>query len=71
MEVLKIIQTSVSNQMLIQLPDRFVARKLEILVLPADDDSNAWEHQSIKTLNSAYSEDEPEYTLLMVKEPNF
>jgi len=70
MEVLKIIQTVTGKQLIIELPERFISKKLEILVFPADDEEESWQNQNTQTLNRAYSSNEPDYTVNMLKEPN-
>lgn len=71
MEAFKIIATSKNKQLIINLPDNFVSKRLEILVFPADDEDDIeWKSQSITGLNNAYGNDEPDYTSQMVKEPN-
>ncbi|MCA0426334.1 MAG: hypothetical protein LCH37_02775 [Bacteroidetes bacterium] len=70
MEALKITKSSSTNQLIIDLPNNFVSKKLEIIILPVDEPQNDWTTQQINTLNKAYSTDEPEYDLLMIKEPN-
>ena len=52
----------------IQLPRHF---KVMITVLPLEDDERAtWLRASAAGLNSAYSDDEPEYSPAMIKESN-
>ena len=44
--------------------------KLLVTVLPKDADVDAWRALSAKLLEGAYAEDEEEYTLDLIKEPN-
>ncbi|HEX8920665.1 MAG TPA: hypothetical protein VF766_04270 [Pyrinomonadaceae bacterium] len=47
--------------------------KLIVTVLPKDNshaEHEAWRHLSMKKLEEAYSEDEPEYSLDLIKEAN-
>lgn len=47
--------------------------RLIITVLPENkisDEQEAWQHFSRQALENAYSEDEPEYTLDMIRRPN-
>ena len=44
--------------------------KLLVTVLPKDADVDAWRALSAKCLEGAYAEDEEEYTLDLIKEPN-
>jgi len=47
--------------------------RLLVTVLKSESESNErkdWIDSSLSQLNKAYSDDEPEYTLSMVKEPN-
>ena len=70
MEALKITQTSHSNKLTIDLPNSFISKKLEIIVFPFDEEDEDWKNYNLNSLNKAYSDDEPEYNLSMVKEPN-
>ncbi len=68
MEALKIIKSSSTNQLIIDLPNNFVSKNLEIIILKIDDQQDDWINQQINTLNNAYSKSEPEYDFLMIKE---
>lgn len=70
MEALKITQTSHSNKLIINIPNEFVSKRLEIIVFPFDEEHEEWKDYNLNSLNKAYSTDEPEYNLAMVKEPN-
>jgi hypothetical protein len=70
MEALKITKSSTTNQLIIDLPNNFVSKNLEIIIFPIDEPQDDWKTQQINTLNKAYSSNEPEYDLLMLKEPN-
>ena len=70
MEALKIIKSSSTIQLIIDLPNNFVSKNLEIIIFPIDDQQDDWNNQQINTLNKAYSTSEPEYDLLMIKESN-
>ena len=70
MEALKITQTSNSNKLTIDIPDIFISKKLEIIVFPFEEELDEWEKHNLNSLNKAYSAEEPEYNLAMVKEPN-
>ena len=70
MEAIKFTQTSNNNKLTINIPDAFISKKLEIIVFPFDDEADEWVEHNINTLNKAYSSNEPEYDLTLVKEPN-
>ncbi len=70
MEALKFTKSSSTNQLIIDLPNNFVSKNLEIIIFPIDDQQEDWSIQQINTLNTAYSKSEPEYDLLMIKESN-
>ncbi|MFI5221001.1 MAG: glycosyl hydrolase family 31 [Bacteroidia bacterium] len=70
MEALKITQTTDSNKLTIDIPDEFISKKLEIIIFPFDEESEDWKEHNLNRLNKAYSIDEPDYNLSMVKEPN-
>ncbi|MDZ7718646.1 MAG: hypothetical protein U5K72_07520 [Balneolaceae bacterium] len=42
----------------------------KLIVILLDDESADWNEVSSQSLNKAYGEDEPEYSLSEVKEPN-
>ncbi len=46
------------------------SRKVKLLILLEENEQNEWYGFSGKGLSAAYSEDEPSYTLNMLKEPN-
>lgn len=58
----------------IQLDDPFELRpntKLLVTVIPEPDpEQYAWLRVSAERLRTAYSDDEPEYSLVAIKEPN-
>ena len=68
MEALKFTKSSSTNQLIIDLLNNFVSKKLEIIIFPIDDQQDDWSIQQINTLNNAYSKSEPEYDSLMIKE---
>ena len=70
MEAFKITQTTNSNKLTIQIPDEFISKKLEIIIFPFDEENVIWKEHNVNILNKAYSTEEPEYHLSMVKEPN-
>ncbi len=70
MEALKITKSSNSNKLTIDIPNNFVSKNLEIIIFPIDDEANEWNEVQVNTLNKAYSVNEPEYELSMLKEPN-
>jgi len=45
-------------------------RKVKLLILLDETEQKEWHQFSNQTLSKAYSEDEPDYTLNMLKEPN-
>jgi hypothetical protein len=45
-------------------------QKVKLLILLEENEQNGWYQFSGEGLSAAYSEDEPVYTLNMVKEPN-
>jgi len=52
----------------IQLPKR--TRVIITVMQPGDDEREAWLQASAGQLNRAYGDDEPEYSLELVKQPN-
>lgn len=71
----KIIRTG--NKLIIDLPDDFKSEMFELILLPSDDNSegseeqlNEWSSFSINNLEAFYSKDEPDYSNVMIKEPN-
>lgn len=70
MKALRITQTSESNKLTIEIPNSFISKKLEIIIFPFDEDEEDWKVQSLNSLQKAYSDEEPDYTHSMVKEPN-
>ena len=45
-------------------------QKVKLLILVDENEQNEWYGFSGKGLSKAYSDDEPDYTLNMLKEPN-
>ncbi len=45
-------------------------QKVKLLILLEENEQNDWYQFSAKGLSAAYSDDEPSYTLNMLKEPN-
>ncbi len=45
-------------------------QKVKLLILLEENEQNEWYHFSGKSLSSAYGEDEPLYSLVMLNEPN-
>jgi hypothetical protein len=45
-------------------------QKVKLLILLQENEQNEWYQFSANGLSTAYSEDEPTYTLNMLKEPN-
>jgi hypothetical protein len=45
-------------------------QKVKLLILLEENEQNEWYQFAGKELSAAYSEDEPSYTLNMLKEPN-
>ncbi len=65
------------NKLIIDLPDDFKAEVFELILFPADDVTeknedllNEWRNFSVRTLEGYYSKDEPDYTDVLIKEPN-
>ena len=52
----------------IQLPKR--TRVIITVMQPGDDEREAWLQASADQLSRAYGDDEPEYSLELVKQPN-
>ena len=52
----------------IQLPKR--TRVIITVMQPGDDEREAWLQASVGQLSRAYGDDEPEYSLELVKQPN-
>lgn len=52
-----------------KLPD-IKNQKVKLLILMEENEEMEWHHFSGKSLSSAYSDNEPIYSLSMVKEPN-
>jgi hypothetical protein len=46
------------------------SKKVKLLILLEENEQNEWHSFSDKGLAAAYNEDEPSYTLNMLKEPN-
>lgn len=46
------------------------SQKVKLLILLEENEQNEWFRFSGKHLSAAYSDEEPSYTLNMVKEPN-
>ena len=44
---------------------------VKVLILIEENEQNDWYQFSADGLSTAYNEDEPEYTLNLIKEPNF
>ena len=70
MEAIKITQTTHNNKLTIDIPNEFISKKLEIIIFPFDEEAGDWKDYNLNSLNKAYSDNEPEYNLSMVKEPN-
>ncbi len=45
-------------------------RKVKLLILLQEDEEKEWHQFSMKNLSDGYGDDEPDYTLNMLKEPN-
>lgn len=45
-------------------------QKVKLLILLEENEQNEWYQLSGSSLSAAYAEDEPSYTLNMLKEPN-
>lgn len=45
-------------------------KKVKLLILIEKNEQSEWYHFSDKSLAAAYGENEPDYTLNMLKEPN-
>lgn len=66
------------NKIIIELPEDFIADEIEMIILPVvkssednfKSDKKLWEKFSIDNLERAYSETEPDYTNVLVKENN-
>ena len=62
------------NSVVLDTPFRLQSNdKLLVTVLQSGnegDEKNGWITSSLLQLNKAYSEDEPEYSLSLIKEPN-
>jgi hypothetical protein len=46
------------------------SQKIQIVSQQPDDEEAVWHHFFAEGLNKAYSKDEPDYELSMIKEPN-
>ena len=45
-------------------------QKVKLLILLEESEQKEWHQFSVQALSKGYSEDEPDYTLSMLKEPN-
>ncbi len=67
------------NKITIELPEDFIAEEVEMIIFPYDSkeeknssetEAEDWTKFSVKNLERAYGEDEPDYSNVLVKEPN-
>lgn len=65
------------NKLIIDLPDDFKAEVFELILFPADDVTeknedhlNEWRNFSVRTLEGYFRKDEPDYSDVLIKEPN-
>lgn len=67
------------NKITIELPEDFIAEEIEMIIFPYDSEevknplekeTDEWRKFSISNLERAYSEDEPDYSNVLVKERN-
>lgn len=69
-----IIVTPANRQEFILLKDLFQKMRIQFKPLlhinDTEDDSEEWYRFAMSNLSEAYSDDEPEYTTDMIKEPN-
>ena len=73
----KKIKRNGNNKITIELPEDFKSENLDIFIFPSDselendaDELFEWRSFSIKKLESTYNTEEPDYTDVMIKEPN-
>lgn len=78
MEALRKKMKRTGNKLIIELPEDFIADEIEMIILPVlkeseDDlitDKKAWQKFSTDNLERAYSNSEPDYSNVLVKENN-
>lgn len=75
MEALRKILKRKGNKITIDVPEDFKAENIEGLILSIDNndissEETDWREFSISNFSKLYGEDEPDYSTVMVKEPN-
>lgn len=65
------------NKLIIELPEDFKSEMIELILFPAEDNSeeidiqlNEWSSFSLRNLETFYSNNEPDYSSVQIKEPN-
>ena len=65
------------NKVIIELPDNFKAETFELILFPVEnnaednlDETNEWKNFSVRNLVRIYGDEEPDYSGVLVKEPN-
>ena len=70
MKALRFVRTIESGSLTLTDLETFVGKKVELIILPLEDEQDDWNQAGIASLNRAYGENEPEYTIGLVKERN-
>lgn len=70
MRALRIIRTVEEDSILITHLQEFKGKTVELIILPLENEEAEWAQLNINRLSSAYSLEEPDYTIEEVKEIN-
>jgi hypothetical protein len=70
MKAIRMIRKVENNSLTLDNLNEFEGQNIELILLPIDDEQKEWARFNTGSLERAYGDDEPEYTLESVKERN-